>query len=376
MPSRHALPAELLALASVCSRYEGTSLELLPDLAFDEAMVELITDFSLAGQRTVNWNVLDVQNADSSTVADIRRKLAVSDYARSKGGKVVALAFVTSPRLRINFGSGMLFDSIPGWEDLFRIPKSERLEKLKDSAFRAFLFNAAATAELAKQRQRLVDWPNFTLEETFSAATKPHQGRTVGEVAAEQGKTPFEAMLDIVVADELKTTLCPRVGGIDRDTYALRAQVWQDEERVVVGASDAGAHMDMIDTFAFSTTLLQDAVRTHQVLTLESAVHLLTEVPAKMMGLRQRGVIRSGWFADLVVFDPATVGRTPAYTRFDLPCGEPRIYADATGIELVAVNGVVIVAGGQHTGATPGVVLRSGRDTYTVPIPAALHAPT
>jgi N-acyl-D-aspartate/D-glutamate deacylase len=284
---------------------------------------------------------------------------------------VVALVFVSSPKLRINFGSGMLFDSLPGWDELFRLPRAERLKKLKDPAVRAHLYASASAEGLAQQRRRLVDWENYAFEETFSPETKPYEGRNVGDVASELGKTPFETMLDVVVADELRTSLSPRTGAVNRETYALRAQVWSDEERVVVGASDAGAHMDMIDTFAFSTTLLQDAVRIHGVLSPEKAVHLLTEVPAKMMGLRQRGVIKPGWFADLVVFDPTTVGRTPAYTRFDLPGGEPRIYADSIGIDLVVVNGVVIVADGRHTGAKPGALLRSGRDTYTVPLSSA-----
>ena len=127
----------------------------------------------------------------------------------------------------------------------------------------------------------------------------------------------------------------------------------------------------MIDTFAFSTNLLEKGVRKHAVISLEEAVHQLTEVPARMMGLKERGLLRDGWFADLVIFDPAIVGCGQVHTRYDFPGGEGRLYADAKGISHVIVNGQVIIQDNAYTGKTPGTVLHSGRDTYTVTIAAA-----
>ena len=99
---------------------------------------------------------------------------------------------------------------------------------------------------------------------------------------------------------------------------------------------------------------------------LEDAVHAITQRPATYFGLVDRGVIAEGMCADLVVFDPATVGRGPTYMRYDLPGGRDfRLYAEAIGVDHVLVNGVEIVAGGEHTGALPGTVLRCGRDTRT-----------
>jgi N-acyl-D-aspartate/D-glutamate deacylase len=112
-------------------------------------------------------------------------------------------------------------------------------------------------------------------------------------------------------------------------------------------------------------------VREFGVITLEQAVYQLTHKPAQLMGLRERGLIRPGWHADITIFDPATVACGPAYTRFDLPAQAGRLYADAIGISCVLVNGTVIIRDGVHTGAVPGTLLRCGRDTRTVPIPAA-----
>src|SRR5207302_10638104 len=119
----------------------------------------------------------------------------------------------------------------------------------------------------------------------------------------------------------------------------------------------------------YSTALLADGVREQQVITLEEAVQQLTDVPARLYGLRGRGRLAEGWAADVVVFDPDRVGYQPERTRADLPGGAWRLYAEAEGVEHVVVNGVPIVEAGAFTGATPGTLLRSGRDTETVAVP-------
>jgi N-acyl-D-aspartate/D-glutamate deacylase len=144
--------------------------------------------------------------------------------------------------------------------------------------------------------------------------------------------------------------------------WPARARVWLDE-RTVLGASDAGAHLDMFCGGIFTTSFLAGAVRHRGLLSLEEGIRQLTDVPARMIGLTNRGRVEPGMFADLVLFDPATVAPNPTRLETDLPGGAARLTADATGIEMVAVNGTVTVEGGRLSGATPGTVLRSGRDT-------------
>jgi N-acyl-D-aspartate/D-glutamate deacylase len=141
--------------------------------------------------------------------------------------------------------------------------------------------------------------------------------------------------------------------------------VWRDP-RTIVGGSDAGAHLDMIDSFSFSTTLLGRAVRQRSLLPVEEAVHYLTGAPAALYGLKDRGTLAPGGWADIVVFDPAAIGPGSLTTRHDLPAGAGRIYGEAEGVARVFVAGEEVVAGGEFTDARPGTMLRSGRDTTTV----------
>jgi N-acyl-D-aspartate/D-glutamate deacylase len=120
----------------------------------------------------------------------------------------------------------------------------------------------------------------------------------------------------------------------------------------------------MIDAFTGTSSLLA-AVREHRVMGLEEGVQKLTQAPANLMGLKDRGVIRKGFRADLVIFDPDTIRPAPTTLRNDLPGGEMRLYSEAEGIAHVIVNGCSIIEGGRHTGALPGHVLRSGVDTET-----------
>ena len=140
--------------------------------------------------------------------------------------------------------------------------------------------------------------------------------------------------------------------------------MWR-EGGALIGASDAGAHLDFVAYFDYPVYVLEHAVRTHGVLPLEEAVHLMTDVPARFYGMRDRGRLVEGAWADVVVLDPETVASGPLVTRFDLPAGAGRLYAEPTGIHQVLVNGEVIVSEGELTGARPGRLLRSGRDTTT-----------
>ena len=365
VPSRHASREELVTLAGAVRDHAGTTLEFLPGTTiFTDEQKQLMTDLSLAANRPLNWNVL-APSSQSEEMVEFQ--LSATDYARERGAEVLALTVPQAISVRINLATGFIFDALHNWADLFQLPITERMEKLADPAYRAMLAKGALAPESGILRG-LANWRTMIVDQPVNPENEWMRGKSVGEIAEQQGKEPFDALLDLAISEDLKTGFRPAASGDDEATWKMRGEAWLDN-RTIIGASDAGAHLDMIDTFAFSTQVLGKGVREHAVVTLEQAVQQLTDVPAKLYGMIERGRLEEGWHADVVVFDENTVGTGPTYTRFDLPTGAGRLYADAEGIDHVFVNGVEIVRGTEFTGNLPGTILRSGRDTVTVEVP-------
>ena len=364
VPSRSASREELVALAAGLRGHPGTTLEAIIQgclSGFTDDDIALLTDMSVAADRPLNWNVLGVSAANP---AGHERQLRASEVAAERGGRVVALTMPHATKIRLSFLSGFVLDGLPGWRDTMHLPVAERLRALADPQVRQRL-NEGAQSEEAGILRGLANWARLVIVETFAPENDKATGRSVGEVAAARGAEPFDTLLDVVIADELRTGLTPAPFGDDAADWRLRAEVWR-HPGAVIGGSDAGAHLDMMCGAIYTTSLLGHGVREHQVVTLEEAVRLITDVPARLYGLRQRGRIAKGCHADLVMFDPATIDHGPERTRYDLPAGAPRLVADAHGISSVWVGGVEVCRDGAATGAMPGTVLRSGRDTETV----------
>jgi len=208
-------------------------------------------------------------------------------------------------------------------------------------------------------------WADTTVVDVSSPSLQPLVGRRIGDLAGERGQAPFDVMCDIALADDLLTGFGPPVVGGDDESWKKRAEMLCDP-RVLAGGSDAGAHLDMVMTWGCTSTLVGDAVRDRGLLSLEQAVNLVTDRPARHYGLRGRGRLAEGWCADIVVFDPARLTKAPVTTAWDMPGGAWRLTGGAEGIEHVLVNGVETQRAGALTDARPGQVIRSGRDTDTV----------
>jgi N-acyl-D-aspartate/D-glutamate deacylase len=363
VPSRHAPREELLALCAVVAEHPGTTLEFIPGVApFEPEQVELMAAMSCAADRPLNWNVLQVYAKNRELVDEL---LTASDVAEAAGGRVVALTLPDTLRTRLNLRSGFVLDILPGWEKLMALPPETKLAALRDPAKRAEWDRLAQSA--TGPTRSVANWSTYTIVESSDPSVV---GRTVGNVARERGSTPWDTLAAIAVADGLDTVIENPDRGQDDATWARRVEVWRDH-RTIVGASDAGAHLDMIDTFSYATTLLARTVRERDLLSIEEAVRLLTGDPARLYGLVDRGVLSEGAWADIVVFEPERIGPLPVRTRRDLPAGAGRLYGAAEGVEHVFVAGRSIVEGADLTDERPGRVLRSGHDTATVTASAA-----
>ncbi len=367
--SRHASVDELVALSEETGRHPGTSLEAAftggLDRFFDDE-IDLIARMSGAANRTLNWNVLTVD----STVPDrIPRQLGAAAAAEAAGGRVIALTMPVLVPMNMNFATFCSFNLMPGWSDILDLPVSERIEKLSDPDVRAGMVERSHSEEAGVFR-RLADWENYVIGDTFSEANEGLSGKRASELAEEWGTDSFSALVQVAINDDLKTILWPGAPDNDPESWRMRTEVW-DDPRAMIGGSDAGAHLDRMSGAPYTTRFLGDMLRGRKLVSLERAVQLITDDPARLFGFVGRGRLAEGYHADVVVFDPGQIGAGTATLVRDLPGDSPRLTAEAYGMTRVYVNGVVTVIDSQATGATPGKVLRSGEDTAGTEVHAA-----
>lgn len=363
--SRWATEEEVLALAEVVSEHEGTTLEFASDGCldgFEDDEVDFMTRFSLTGKRPLNWNVLTV---DSHAPERYRNQLAAMDRCSEAGARVVALTMPVIVPMNMSFLNFCALNLMPDWGDILGLPVPERMERLRDHGTRRFMQDRAASPD-AGVFARLTDWAGYVIGDTFSEANEGLTGRRVSDIAAERGDdNPFDTLVDVVLADDLRTVLWPGATDNDPESWELRRRAW-DHPAVMLGGSDAGAHLDRMQGSGYPTRFLGDCIRGRKLVPMERAVQMMTQVPAELFGLRDRGVITQGAIADLVLFDPETIDSEMLTLVEDLPGGCKRLHAGSVGVRHVFVSGTETVTDGEPTGALPGSVIRSGVDTDTV----------
>ncbi len=363
VPSRGAGRDELVALAGVVRDYPGTMLEGIFDAgpkAHSSTELQLMIDMSLAGNRPLNWNLFSVSAA---RLESCRQHFENIETARRANAAIIPLTLPIPAVNRMSLYTGFLLKTVPGWERVWQRPIEQTMELFADPVKRAEL-NALAV-QASPRYDNFVDFAAFTIIEVFCEDNRQYLGRKIGDIAAERRADPFDVLVEICLADGLRTGLLPRAIGEDDDSWKLRVDAIRDG-RTIVGGSDAGAHLDLLNAFVYPAELLDGAVRQRHLLTLEQAVHLMTQSPARYAGLSNRGVIAPGMAADLIVFDPDGFNAGPVRTVPDLPGNCERLYANAEGMDHVIVNGTEVIADGRVSGDLPGRLLRSGRDTETV----------
>ena len=251
----------------------------------------------------------------------------------------------------INMRNPFSFAAFPSWNRVF-VDKSKPAQAAvyADPAFRNQF------REELKRPMAFGNWERINVHEVRSAALKALEGRSVADIAREQGKDGVDAFLDLTLKDDLDVefTMASFNTRIDRMTEIL------NDKSVLVALGDGGAHVDMLCDAGYPTYLLGTWVRERQALTLEEGVRRLTSDPAEVFGVRDRGRLAPGLAADVAIFDAARVGSTNrGERRFDLPGGAKRMVMPSRGVEYTVVNGAVTWQDGKLTGATAGRVLRS-----------------
>jgi len=251
-----------------------------------------------------------------------------------------------------------IFRGTPTWHPILLASDDEKLRAYSDPAVRRKLHEEVVEhkgTKLPAAGYSLKWWDYMWVEEPKLPKNKALKGKTIGQLAKDQGKGVIDAFLDLVVEEELTTVFMQ--SEINVDTEAMKQIL--THPNAIVGLSDGGAHVQFHGGYGYLTKLLGEWVREKQVMTLEQAVRRLTFDSASTFGLYDRGLLRPGMAADITMFDPATVKCGRETVVHDFPAGGWRIKESAEGIFGTVVNGQVLYEEGKHTGALPGKVLRN-----------------
>jgi N-acyl-D-aspartate/D-glutamate deacylase len=252
----------------------------------------------------------------------------------------------------LSFKTQLPFDRLPVWKDLRALPLAEQRQRLRDPELRRRLIEAARERDNRKALGTEARPPIYEWIFVMDTVEGPH--RSVADIAKQRGVDPVEAMIDVALEKDLDLLFLQPIANENQD-HALELI---KHPRTVVTFSDSGAHVSQLMDASLQTHLLSHWVRTKQALTLEQAVRMLTFDTATHWGFANRGLVREGFAADLVVFDPETIGPEMPEVVNDLPAGAKRLTQRCRGIAATVVNGEVLLRDGKHTGALPGRLLR------------------
>src|SRR5215469_4051913 len=309
-----------------------------------------LRDLAVETGRPITWGLFSRREAP-----DIWCKyLDLLEETAAAGGRMFAQVHSRALAVVLSFKTNLPFDRLPVWRELRALPLAEQRTRLHDPELRRRLVEAAKERDErraigAEARPASYEWI-FVMD----TAEGPH--RSVAAVARERGIDPVEAIIDLALERELDRFFLQPIANENQD-HALELM---KHPRTVVTFSDSGAHVSQIMDASLQTHLLSHWVRARQAIDLEQAVRMLSFEPATHWGFSDRGLIREGMAADLLVFDPDTIAPEMPEVVRDLPAGARRLTQRARGIAATVVNGEVVLRDGQPTGALPGQLLRGG----------------
>ncbi len=286
-------------------------------------------------------------------VPDVWREyLDLLEETAAAGGRMFAQAHSRSLSALLSFKTQLPFDRLPVWKELRAVPLAEQQRRLRDPELRRRLVEASGARDDRRAVGTEARPADYDWLFVFDTVEGPH--RSVAEVARERGQHPAETMIDLALEKDLDLFFLQPVANEDQD---IALEIMR-HPRCVVTFSDSGAHVSQLMDSSLQTHLLSHWVRARRAFTLEQAVRMLTLVPATLWGFADRGLVREGMAADLMVFDPDTIAAEMPEVVDDLPAGARRLVQRTRGVAATVVNGEVLLRDGKHTGALPGQLLR------------------
>jgi N-acyl-D-aspartate/D-glutamate deacylase len=351
VPTRLAADEERVALGRTMAEFNRGIIEILPPGATTptEADRAHLRDVALTSGRPVFFLGFDAVARD------------FVEAATREGAQLYNLLRAIPFNPRFTLKKTTFFSNLDVWDAVMAKPVAERIALFASPEKRAELRDAA----MQRQRRRpgvpgrFVPWASIVVKKAALGKNRALEGRTLAALAEAMNKHVADVMLDLALEEQLDTEFQLQTRPPEADV-ALAEYV--KTGLALPSQTDAGAHLNTNPcTAGESSHVLGEWVRDRQLLTLEDAVRRFTFQPARIMGLHDRGIVREGLAADLMVFDLATIGVKEDEITHDGPNGTPRRVQGATGVDYVVVGGEVVLDHGRHTGAFPGRILRGGR---------------
>jgi N-acyl-D-aspartate/D-glutamate deacylase len=353
--SRIASWAEVEALVGVMGDEGGGMFELAQEPAARSndpaARAEFFGRMQALATRTgvpVTFGVL----ATTRDGGDWRGQLDLIDSTVQTGGQMWAQAHAREFSVMLSWRTRLPFDNLPVWRDVRALSLDEQASALRDPRLRARLVEVAHEGPYGHGIGAETRAPDYDWIRIFERPVPPNP--TVAQRATELGQDPVDVMIDLALATNFEQFFAQIIANRDPE-HVLSIM---KHPRALVTFSDSGAHVSQIMDSSLQTHLLAYWVRERQAFTLEDAVRNLTLAPATAWNLPDRGLVRTGFVADLNVIDPARVEPAMPEVAHDLPAGARRLVQRAVGIRSTIVGGEEVLADGKPTGALPGVVLR------------------
>ncbi|MBV9410110.1 MAG: amidohydrolase family protein [Acidimicrobiia bacterium] len=340
VPSRLAEIDEVYRIAEAVKEHGRGVMQITPGAGL---FVDEFAEIAKRAGVPVSWTALLTGIGPPGTAVDLL------DMTVEAGPNVWPQIACRPLVMQITFEDPFAFSSIDAFKDVLEVPRAQRADIYADPSWRERARSGAGGVFSTK-------WDKTTIDETERHLALI--GRPMTEIAAERGVDPLDAAIDLALEENLKTRFRVVLANDDEDEVGGLLQ----DERAVLGLSDAGAHASQLCDACFSTHLLGHWARDKGVLSLEQAVWRLTGQPSQIFGITDRGRIEEGLAADLVAFDPDTIGVTDQERVWDLPAGADRLIVRSTGVEHVWVNGEAIRTNGDDVAtARPGKLLRNGQ---------------
>jgi N-acyl-D-aspartate/D-glutamate deacylase len=352
---------DVLALAEVLAERDEGFIQVTQGTGDIRADLAFLEKLAATAQRPLLHNVVVPSRKDPEVH---RRPLRWIEKCWNAGLPIYAQCGTVRAGFAFTLEHWNLYDASPAWRAVTVGTHAEKLAKMADPELREAL---VAEADEADRRLRAIQAavggnPAHLVVQGVNRQPDLQQyvGRSVGQIATEEGRHPIEAMLDLSIAGDLNVEFL----GPDKGSNAAFMAEMMDSPYAIPGVSDGGAHTKFFTGGAYTTDFLTWLVRDEQMVTLEEAHYRLSALAAHAAGFRDRGVLREGAAADIVVYDMEELAIDPPWIGEvvdDLPAGEWRRVQRARGYRSIMVNGEVTFEDGDCTGATPGRLLRHGR---------------